>query len=51
MVTKLHGRISLTLNEKTYKKLRKLQEKKKKHWSFSKIVSKVLEKGVKKYGY
>jgi len=52
--SKLYGRISFMLDEKTYKKLRRLQArtimKTKQHCSFSKIVGKVLEKGAKKYG-
>jgi len=49
---KLHGTATFILDEKTYKKLRKLQAKKirktKKNWSFSKIVGLVLYKGIKK---
>ncbi len=49
---KLHGTATIILDEKTYKKLRKLQAKKirktKQNWSFSKIIGLVLMKGIKK---
>jgi len=49
---KLRGTATFTLDEKTYKKLRKLQAKKirktKQNWNFSKIVGLVLYKGIKK---
>jgi len=49
---KLRCTTTLILDEKTYKKLRKLQAKKirktKQNWSFSKIIGLVLTKGIKK---
>lgn len=49
---KLRGTATFTLDEKTYKKLRKLQAKKirktKQSWSFSKIIGLVLYKGIEK---
>jgi len=50
---KLRGVISFKLDEKTYKKLRRLQSKKimktKQGCSFSQMVCLVLKKGLKKY--
>lgn len=50
--TKLRGTATFILDEKTHKKLRRLQAKMimktKQNWSFSKIVGLVLTKGIKK---